>query len=389
MSRKFVILLLVSSVFFLFSCNEKGSFKVSGKLDNSSGEWVVLKELTVADIVPVDSMRVSEKGKFVLKGKNTRIAFYNLYINNSQPVTLVIKPGDRIFITGDAKDFAHTYSVEGSEESLLVKELTEHLNYTIKRIDTLNFIYRDSLGSPNILKVKAHLDSMFNIIQNDQIEFTKKFIHDHKGSLVTVMALYQQLTPRRALLSPSLHYPLFKEVDSIMSLTYPDADAVKSLHQLMDNISEDYLKKLELEKRIGIGATAPDFTLPDFNNSPVSLSAYKGKYLILNFWASWSDPCHPMNQFLTKMYYRYHNAGLNVLQVSLDRSRDAWLTAITTNGLPWPNISDLKMWDSPVVALYGIEKLPFTLLLDKEGKILLKNPTNEELQAKLTEIFKY
>lgn len=382
-------LIAVFSVALLLGCTDEKQFKVSGKFDYASGELITLKELTIADIITIDSVKLSEKGKFTLKGKNNKIAFYNLYVNNSNPITLVIKPGDRIYLKGDVRNLPGTYQVEGSDESQWVKELTDRLNVTIRRIDSLNRVYHDSLGTPNILKTKAHLDSLFKVFESEQIAYTRDFIHRHKGALVTVMALYQQLTPRRALLSPSLHYDLFKEVDSVMMLTYPEADAVKSLHQLMNNISEEYLKKIELEKRVGIGALAPDFTLNDFNNKPVSLSSFRGKYLILNFWASWSEPSREFNRTLIGIYYRYRNAGLDVLQVSLDKSRQTWIETITTSGLPWQNLTDLKMWDSPIVPLYGIEKLPFTLLIDKEGKILMKNPTLEELQNKLKDIFKY
>ncbi|HOK51043.1 MAG TPA: TlpA disulfide reductase family protein [Bacteroidales bacterium] len=386
-NRKYLI--GIFAIVLLISCNDEKQFKISGKFDNASGELLTLKELTIADVITVDSVKVSNNGKFTLKGKNNKIAFYNLYVNNANPITLVIKPGDRIHLTGDIRNLANTYQVEGSEESQWVKELTEKLNRTVQRIDSLNRVYRDSLGTPNILKTKAHLDSLFKVFENEQIEYTRNFIRAHRGALVTVMALYQQLTPRRALLSPSLHYDLFKEVDSVMMLTHPEADAVQSLHQLMSSLSEEYLRKIELEKRLGIGAQAPDFTLNDFNNVPVTLSSYRGKYLILNFWASWSEPSREFNRELIGIYYRYHNVGLDVLQVSLDKSRQTWLETITNSGLPWRNVTDLKMWDSPVVPLYGIEKLPFTLLLDKDGKILLKNPSKEELQLKLKEIFKY
>jgi peroxiredoxin len=376
-------------IVLLSGCSDEKQFKVTGKFENATNELLTLKELTIADVITIDSVRLNERGKFTLKGKNDKIAFYNLYVNNSNPITLIIKPGDKIVLTGDLRNLSQTYQVEGSDDSKWVKELTDRLNRTIQRIDSLNQVYHDSLGTPNILKTKAHLDSLFKVFESEQIEYTRNFIRSHRGSLVTVMALYQQLTPRRALLSPSLHYDLFKEVDSVMMLTHPQADAVKSLHQLMSSISEEYLRKIELEKRVGIGAQAPDFTLNDFNNTPITLSSFRGKYLILNFWASWSDPSREYNRFLIGIYYRYRNAGLDVLQVSLDKSRQAWLETITATGLPWHNVTDLKMWDSPVVPLYGIEKLPFTLLLDKEGKIILKNPSNNELQNKLIEIFKY
>ncbi len=384
--------LRVISLFLIiisYACSTRENFKVKGKILNAEGEKLILKELTINDVVPIDSTVLSENGKFVLKGFNNRIAFYSLTLGKNNSITLVIKPGDKIHISANAKDFRNSYEIEGSEESELVKELTNQINFVHLRVDSLNRIYQDSLGTPNILKTKHYLDSLFKIIESDQIGYTEKFIKQNRGKLVTVMALYQQITPKRALLNPAEHYHLFKEVDSIMMLTYPEADAVKSLHQLLERVNDEYLRKLAVEKRTAVGAYMPDISLPDYNNKTISLASLKGKYVLVDFWASWCQPCRELNKTLVGIYWRYRNAGFEIYQVSLDKSREAWLKAITDDGLPWINVSDLKMWDSPFVALFGIESIPFSILVDKEGKIILKNPSKEELSNKLKEIFKY
>ena len=203
------------------------------------------------------------------------------------------------------------------------------------------------------------------------------------------MALYQQITPRRALLSPMLHYDLFKRVDSVMMLRYPDADAVKSLHSLISNITEEQIKQAELEKRTAIGAKAPEIALPSFDGNVITLSSLRGKYVLLNFWASWNNESRILNKSLVGIYWRYKNAGFDIYQVSLDKNRDAWLTAISSDGLAWHNVTDFKMWDSPIVPLYGIKNIPFSVLIDKEGKIIAKGNDIEIIKNKLFEIFKY
>jgi thiol-disulfide isomerase/thioredoxin len=386
--HSFTILLFLFSL-ILYSCGSKDSFKVKGKLTNSAGELVYLKEMTIADVITVDSARINDDGEFVLKGESSKIAFYMLYITKNNYLTIVIKPGDKIVVTGDTKDLIHNYSVNGSKESELVKELSDKLNETLGKIDELSRMYHDSLGSPNILKVRAHLDSLYQKIEQDHRDFSLSFIASNSSNIASVMALYQQLGPRKAVFSPTANFETFKLVDSIMMRTYPEADAVRSLHTVLGNITEEYKRKVELEKRVGIGVVAPEITLPAINGATLSLSSTRGKYILVDFWASWCNPCREENPKLVRVYWRYKWAGFDIFQVSLDKSRESWLKAITVDGLPWQHVSDLKMWSSPVVALYGIEEIPSNILLDKEGKIVAKNLKADDLAIKLKEIFKY
>jgi len=132
-----------------------------------------------------------------------------------------------------------------------------------------------------------------------------------------------------------------------------------------------------------IGATAPDFSLPDPTGKTVSLKDYRGKYVLIDFWAGWCSPCRAENPNLVAAYNQYKGRNFEVLGVSLDREKGYWVQAIEQDGLPWTQVSDLKWWRSDVAQLYGIESIPANFLLDPQGKIIARNLRGPALLAEL------
>jgi peroxiredoxin len=139
---------------------------------------------------------------------------------------------------------------------------------------------------------------------------------------------------------------------------------------------------------VKIGQVAPDFTLPDLSGKATSLSSFKGKYVLVDFWASWCKPCRMENPNVVQAYNTYKNKNFTILGVSLDRTKDAWAKAIQADGLTWTHVSDLKFWESAVVPLYGLNSIPSNMLLDPEGKVIAVGLRGPELQAKLQEVLK-
>lgn len=150
-----------------------------------------------------------------------------------------------------------------------------------------------------------------------------------------------------------------------------------------------FKKQIETAKKTGIGAMAMGFTQNDTLGKPVSLSDFKGKYVLLDFWASWCGPCRAENPNVVKAFNQYKDKNFTVLSVSLDQpgKKDAWLEAIHKDGLTWTHVSDLQFWDNAVAKEYGISAIPQNLLLDPTGKIIAKNIRGEELDKKLAEVF--
>lgn len=155
---------------------------------------------------------------------------------------------------------------------------------------------------------------------------------------------------------------------------------------LTSNFAKDLKKKIDVNAKTAVGQMAMEFTQNDVNEKPVSLSSLRGKYVLVDFWASWCGPCRQENPNVVKAFNAYKDKGFTVLGVSLDQKKDPWLKAIEKDQLTWAHVSDLKYWQNEVAVQYGINSIPASFLLDPNGKIVGKNLRGEALTKKLAEL---
>ncbi|MBT1686568.1 TlpA family protein disulfide reductase [Fulvivirgaceae bacterium PWU37] len=152
-------------------------------------------------------------------------------------------------------------------------------------------------------------------------------------------------------------------------------------------VAKDFVSMVDRMKVLSIGQVAPEIALPDTTGKVVKLSSLKGKYVLVDFWAKWCGPCRQENPNVVRAFHKFKDQGFTVFGVSLDRNKKDWVQAIKQDGLAWTHVSDLKYWQSEAAKTYNITGIPFSLLLDPDGKIIAKNLRGAALDNKLNEIF--
>ena len=384
------IALYISLILFILTgCGKnKHDFTIKGNIKDAPQVKVILAKLTTKEMIIVDSVKADKKGNFKITGEINSPGFYILRTDKSRYINLILHPGDRIDLTTSLENFDTEYYVEGSRDSRLVQELIKKQNKTLEQITTLSNQYEESKSHPETYpENKKRIDSAYNKLVAQYKDYSTDFIHKNPRSLASLMALYQQLGLHTSVFNPVGDITIFNFVDSNLTVRYPDVEAVKSLNKEVVDIKERLTYKNVEKNKFAVGSTAPEIALPDTSGNVIQLSSLHGKYVLLNFWASWSGPCKKENNILKQIYDKYYKRGFTIYQVSLDQDRNSWVNAIKHENLPWINVSDLKYWNSVVVPLYNLYDLPENLLLDKTGKIIARDIRGNEIENQVKEIF--
>ena len=382
------ILWILTLIFFVSSCEtEPEHFTISGEIKNANGEKLYLMELQTDKIVRIDSVILNNEGVFSFKAQTDIPKFYALRTNPNNYLTLIVNPYDDISVKAEGKNLAEDPVIEGSVESKKIAELRSRLNKSVEKLDSLSAYYQSLIGTREINRVRDSIQQVSGEIIEEHENYTKEFIEENAGSLAGLMALYQQIAPRKYVLNPQDDFNYFSLVDSSLMAKYPESDAVKALHTQFEEIKRQRKAEKEISEAAGTGVTAPEIALPNPDGDTIALSSLRGKYVLLDFWASWCRPCRLENPNLVESYNKYHDKGFEIYQVSLDKKKESWIKAIEKDNLTWIHVSDLKYWNSEAAELYKVQSIPASFLLDKNGKIIAKNLRGDALEAKLSEIF--
>ena len=357
---------------------KKTGFELKGKLANASGEKLYLEEMSSKGVNVVDTAALDDKGEFAFLHANPVVGFYRVRITDANFAMLVLDSTQKVTLNGDARDLGNNFTVEGSPDSKLFSDMNLFAKASYQKRDSMMRSYEAyaNMNKGNKAKIdefNASAEKEFNAEQKKMNDYLLAVVNKNMSSLVAIVAL-QQLSPE---LSDNGYIDLFKQVDAALGKKYKNSVHVQNFHTTVESMS----KTLP-------GSVAPDFSAATPAGGTLALASFKGKIVLLDFWASWCGPCRAENPNMVKMYKAYHSKGLEILSISLDEKKEKWLAAIEKDKLDWSHVSDLGGWQSAIAKMYNVSSIPQTFLLDKDGKIIAKGLRGEDLEAKLKEVFK-
>jgi peroxiredoxin len=374
--RRFYFLLLI--MFVLSSCSKvKHNFTVKVNVSGGKNVYLYLAKRTLSGTAVIDSALPDKSNNYILKGFTTQPDFYIVYCDIHQYINLIVHPDDDFRVLTHAASFDANYIIEGSKDSRLIQKMVDMQAKTLEKITEISNRYESSVGTKDHEKTRKAVDSIYNLVFTEHKKFSVDLIRENPGSLVGLMALYQQLGRNAPVFDYKKDFQYYAFVDSNLSALYPGSEAVIDLDRKVNQLRN--VLKLQ------VGAVAPVLALPDTAGNLVKLSSLRGKYVVVLFWASWSPESMAELKTLADILNKAKREDVELYQVSLDRTRESWTKCLHENSFRGMQVSDLKYWDSPVVGSYQIERLPMMFLLDKNGVILRRDFHAVELPATLPE----
>jgi thiol-disulfide isomerase/thioredoxin len=350
------------------SCSEKqenSGFRIKGKITNNTDKIISLNEITNQGLILLDTATVNADGTFELQGKVSEKTFSTITTPNGA-VVLVLDSASDIVVSIDAQN-PDAFGVNGSAESEELRKIMQANNVFMIAMRNMENKYA-SLTKGNIpsASVQAMIRNEYDSILLARKSELVKLANNTNNVVAYFVTNF---------LLPDADFEFLKQVDERLYSNMPASKYAAELHG-----------RVEMMKKTAIGQAAPEIIQNDPFGKSVALSSLRGKYVLVDFWASWCRPCREENPNVVRMYNKYKTRGFDVFSVSLDDNKDAWIKAINDDKLLWTHVSDLQKWNSSVVKDYNIEGIPFTVLLDKEGKILAKNLRGKQLEEKLAEL---
>ena len=369
----------------LLACNnevEKGKFELSGELKNIEDQQLYLEQIFLNGQDPqvLDTGNIKD-GSFKIGSIASEEGLYRIRFEKMNSGFIFINDQPEINFKADIKDV----SLEGPTFSSPANQALKNL---LLRIEDMRLKQAAAGKAMDSLRIGNAPDSLitatsmqFQQITNDYTKFIIGYIDTVPHAAVAMFALGY---------TKGIDPAVLNTIVPNMTTRFPGNAGVAGLVAQFNNMIADMNQPQSptATGAPGVGSAAPDFTMNDTNGKPFKLSSLRGKYVLVDFWASWCGPCRQENPNVVSAYNQFKNKNFTILGVSLDDNKEKWLKAIAKDQLTWMQVSDLKGWENATVGLYGYDGIPYNVLIDPQGKIIATSLRENALQATLTKVLK-
>ncbi|MHC1708194.1 MAG: redoxin family protein [Bacteroidales bacterium] len=360
----FLILYSISG----YSQNTAKTTKVSGQLTGNQVYTEITLRTPTKEVSVIATSPIQQDGKFSMEFKQLEPNIFKVYLADNNAILVILNPGDQVTLNLDAINVNNKPQVKGSPETDAFYEFGSKLSVITRGIDSVETAWKANQEkglSDSLSTFLRNRYGYFDVLQKSSIA---DFVKTNASSLACLAYIDK--------LDIDEYYEIYDIFDKSSFSKYPNNPFVQDLH-----------RRVETARNISIGSLAPEISLPDTVGAITKLSSLRGKVVLIDFWASWCGPCRKENPHVVGLYKKYHEKGFDIFGVSLDRDGKNWKKAIKDDGLIWTHVSDLLYWKSEPAKVYGVNAIPSTFLIDREGKIIGKKLRGESLSKKLEEIF--
>ncbi len=363
----------------MLACSNTGGRPIDVHFEGAGGRTAYFERFENSRPVRVDSVVLSPEGKGTLRVPTLPLDFYRISLDAGDGLIIALDSTETLSVKARAGELARPTATEGSRHTQDLHAFYQQAYVLDLRLDSLRRRMTEGTGDSTTI-------TAFNASNNAYYALCKDAINGNPGSPLQLTAVSK--------LNLEQDMDTYKLVRDQLKVPMAGSGFYRAFRDQVDRMERqaEVMKQQEAEmQRLGnlvpVGGMAPDFAQQTPEGRTVKLSDLRGKVVLIDFWASWCKPCRMENPNVKKVYEKYQHKGFEILGVSLDRTKDAWVGAIQQDGLPWKHVSDLGFWNNAAAQQYGVQSIPYTVLVDRDGKVLDKNLRGTALEQRLARVF--